>query len=502
VSTDFTTAVSTGDPHIVSFDGVAYDFHAAGEFILAREPTATANDTDSLIVQARQEPLAGSDSITQNTAVATVVDNQTVIIDVTDTIPLQIDGSRVELNRSETVAVGNGTITRSGNTLTITYPGADDETTLGDEYLTVDLYSNRVDIELNLDPERDRPVEGVFGPADGNVTNDIGLPNGTALAQPPQAEQLYGVFRQSWRVNNSTTLFAYENDNGPETYYDPTIPAGAVSLSDLDPTERQEAEQRAIDAGLQPGTAAFRNAVLDFAITGDASYLTSAQQQNTSAETNRSVGAPTESIVRVESASLGPGGTADVNLTLERAPQGLAGYNLTVAVSVAETSGVRVTGATAPAVFNTSVTETTVGPENQTAEIRAADIKTAVEANETDISLGEVTVAADETADVSEVAVTVSLSRIDDDTGSPIDIKSQNGTISVTEQPPLAENLNPPTDPDNDGVFEDVNGNGRLDFSDVVALFENLPDARAPFQDFNDNGRIDFDDIVELFKEI
>ncbi len=240
--------------------------HLSTQNILAREPTA--NDTGSLIVQARQEPLAGSDSIAQNTAVATVVDNQTVIIDVTDTIPLQINGSRVELNRSETVAVGNGTITRSGNTLTITYPGADAETTLGDEYLTVDLYSNRVDIELNLDPERELPVEGVFGPADGNITNDIGLPNGTALAQPPQAEQLYGVFRQSWRVNNSTTLFAYENDNGPETYYDPTIPAGAISLADLDPTERQVAEQRAIDAGLQPGSAAFRNAVLDLVITG------------------------------------------------------------------------------------------------------------------------------------------------------------------------------------------------------------------------------------------
>jgi len=66
----------------------------------------------------------------------------------------------------------------------------------------------------------------------------------------------------------------------------------------------------------------------------------------------------------------------------------------------------------------------------------------------------------------------------------------------------LAEGLNPPTDPDNDGVFEDLNGNGRLDFNDVVVLFENLPDAETPFQDINENGRIDFDDIVELFKEI
>jgi PKD repeat protein len=431
-----------------------------------------------------------------------------VIIDATDPTPLQINGSAVELTGSETIAVGNGTITRTqnGNTLTITYPGQDDTAGIGDERLTVDLYGDRVDIALSLDPDRDRPVEGIFGPADGNATNDIGLPNGTALTQPPQAEQLYGVFRQSWRVNNSTTLFAYEDDNGPETYYDPTIPAEAISLADLDQTTRQAAEQQAVDAGLQPGTVAFRNAVLDVALTDDGSYLTSAQQQNTSVETTTVVGTPTESTLRVEpaSASVTPGETTELNLTLERAPEGLAGYNLTVSVdiSVAATDGVSVADATAPGIFNNSVSETTIGPANQTVEITAADIKTVVEANATDIPLGSITVAADETADVSEVPVTVSVSRVIDDTGSRIDVKTQNATVSVTEQPPLAEGLAPPTDPDDDGIFEDVNGNGRLDFNDVVVFFENLRDAEAPFQDLNENGRIEFDDIVELFQEI
>ena len=90
----------------------------------------------------------------------------------------------------------------------------------------------------------------------------------------------------------------------------------------------------------------------------------------------------------------------------------------------------------------------------------------------------------------------------DDDRGTPINVTTQNGTVTVREQGPLAPGLNPPTDSDNDGVFEDLNGNGRVDFNDVVILFENLPDAETPFQDVNNNGRIDFDDIVELFKEI
>jgi PKD repeat protein len=199
-----------------------------------------------------------------------------------------------------------------------------------------------------------------------------------------------------------------------------------------------------------------------------------------------------------------PGETTELNLTLERAPEGLAGYNLTVSVdiSVAATDGVSVADATAPGIFNNSVSETTIGPANQTVEITATDIKTVVEADATDIPLGSITVAANETADVSEVPVTVSVSRVIDDTGSRIDVKTQNATVSVIEQPPLAEGLAPPTDPDDDGIFEDVNGNGRLDFNDVVVFFENLRDAEAPFQDLNENGRIEFDDIVELFKEI
>jgi PKD repeat protein len=34
--------------------------------------------------------------------------------------------------------------------------------------------------------------------------------------------------------------------------------------------------------------------------------------------------------------------------------------------------------------------------------------------------------------------------------------------------------LSPPTDPDGDGVFEDVNGNGQLDFDDIVELFQEI----------------------------
>nr|WP_202798128.1 DUF3344 domain-containing protein [Methanocella conradii] len=67
---------------------------------------------------------------------------------------------------------------------------------------------------------------------------------------------------------------------------------------------------------------------------------------------------------------------------------------------------------------------------------------------------------------------------------------------------------NAPLDPDDDFLFEDVNGNGKLDFDDVVVLFQNVEwvenNARVgvgPY-DYNHNDRIDFDDIVQLYWEI
>jgi PKD repeat protein len=63
-----------------------------------------------------------------------------------------------------------------------------------------------------------------------------------------------------------------------------------------------------------------------------------------------------------------------------------------------------------------------------------------------------------------------------------------------------------PHDLDHDGLYEDVNGNGVLDFNDVVLFFnqmdwiaENEPVSAF---DFNHNGQIDFNDIVILFNDL
>jgi len=60
-----------------------------------------------------------------------------------------------------------------------------------------------------------------------------------------------------------------------------------------------------------------------------------------------------------------------------------------------------------------------------------------------------------------------------------------------------------PHDLNGDGKYEDVNGNSRKDFADVVLFFNQMTwiAANEPVAafDFNGNGRIDFADVVQLF---
>jgi parallel beta-helix repeat protein len=61
---------------------------------------------------------------------------------------------------------------------------------------------------------------------------------------------------------------------------------------------------------------------------------------------------------------------------------------------------------------------------------------------------------------------------------------------------------NPSTDPNHDGLYEDINGNGILDFDDVVAYNDNMDwigtNAPVALFDYNKNNLIDFDDVVKL----
>jgi PKD repeat protein len=64
-----------------------------------------------------------------------------------------------------------------------------------------------------------------------------------------------------------------------------------------------------------------------------------------------------------------------------------------------------------------------------------------------------------------------------------------------------------PTDPNNDGKYEDLNGNGYIDYKDVALEYNNLiwinnQSNLIFYYDYNGNGYIDFKDVAKLYNMI
>lgn len=71
---------------------------------------------------------------------------------------------------------------------------------------------------------------------------------------------------------------------------------------------------------------------------------------------------------------------------------------------------------------------------------------------------------------------------------------------------PIGDFRNPPTDPDGDGLYEDINGDGESNIVDVQALFKNqenevIQNNPSAF-DFNGDGTVNVVDVQKLFSEV
>lgn len=71
---------------------------------------------------------------------------------------------------------------------------------------------------------------------------------------------------------------------------------------------------------------------------------------------------------------------------------------------------------------------------------------------------------------------------------------------------PFPNQTGQPTDPDNDGFYEDLNGNQEIDFNDLYIFFKSMNwiEGNIPINpfDFNLNGCVDLQDLFMLFRDI
>ena len=201
--------------------------------------------------------------------------------------------------------------------------------------------------------------------------------------------------------------------------------------------------------------------------------------------------------VDVDSMAVGYGQTGQVALTASSLPTGFSGAEVTVSVSnpeVASITGVEFSE-------GLGLTESSMSNDGSTVTIRAADTDRNVQAGGRHVPLATLTVRGDSTGTTD---LQVGVNQMDNEDGNPIDANARTGVL-VTG-PPTVTGGSAPTDTDGDGLYEDLNGNGRLDYEDIEILFSNFDADSVTMNksayDFNENGQLDFDDIVDLYQKV
>ncbi|WP_188877703.1 alkaline phosphatase PhoX [Halarchaeum nitratireducens] len=201
--------------------------------------------------------------------------------------------------------------------------------------------------------------------------------------------------------------------------------------------------------------------------------------------------------VAAGSAAVAQGDSVTVDVRAKHIPDGIAGG--TFSVSVADPDVAQITSASYPDAAGLTKAPQ-VADDGSTAAFEFADVQEAMQADGVEFTLATLTLSG-----VRGGATGLDVqAALDDDAGNDIAVETRSG-IALTGPASVAPSGAPPSDPDGDGLFEDVNGNGRVDYDDVVLFFQRMDSKSISSNtrsfDFNGNERLDYADIVQLYQE-
>jgi RHS repeat-associated protein len=252
----------TGDIHMGTFDGLRYDFQAAGEFVVTQDPAGRDK------IEIRLEPPNKASSITVCTALAASVDGSKVAIHLKPQPQVYINDKAVNIEPGRGIRLGKSGEIRftQASSWIITWPDG-----TGARVQPEGWY---LDVEVRPGPSSGK-LTGLLGNADGNPTGDLVARDGTAMGKEFSSKDLYGLFGESWRVTQKESLFHYAKGESTATFTDRSVPRENVTVASLDPSARAEAERQCRAAGIT-ATAALAECTIDFAMTGDRRFLSSA----------------------------------------------------------------------------------------------------------------------------------------------------------------------------------------------------------------------------------
>jgi plastocyanin len=280
-------------------------------------------------------------------------------------------------------------------------------------------------------------------------------------------------------VIGETVQFTANNSDGPQT----------VTLSDNESWEANTESDGTVTRTFErPGTYeitasgdSYENRTLTVEVSGRTSTLTLGNDElNTNKTTVR-------------------------NLTLDQAYNGLSGYRvmLTLPDNGSATFNESETSYVPDLGLNTTISVT----DNGTAlELEATDVNENIQAESTNVTLAQVGIDG-ESAGPANVSITVESMESDPDQETDrkpyqLTTETTGGQFAVLNIPTIGDSTVRPSDTDDDGVYEDVNGNGEIDYNDVVSLYNNLDSESVQGNvdafDLDGNGAASYNDIVQL----
>lgn len=276
-----------GDPHLITVDGVHYNFQSAGEFV-------TLRDGDGLEIQTRQTPVSttfdpGPDPydglatcVSLNTAVAARVGKRRVtyqpnINGVPDPngLQLRVDGALTTLG-AQGLDLGSGgrVVNADGGGIDIYFP---DGTILA---ATPGWWSSQNKWYLNVHIYRTRASDGIMGAIAAGSWLPA-LPNGASIgAMPGSLHERYvdlnGTFADAWRVRDAKSLFDYAPGTSTATFTFRDWPPEKPPCVFRDSPRATPADPREAEKACAPITIANLKAdcIFDVTVTGELGFAT------------------------------------------------------------------------------------------------------------------------------------------------------------------------------------------------------------------------------------